>query len=96
MRSKLLARLTCAALFAACVFGLSTAAASAATLNGAGSTLVAPIEVGQGGYVGAGSVITDPVPPKALALGRGRQVNKEGWVKKKKEPKAEALSNAKK
>ena len=44
MRSKLLARLTCAALFAGCVFGLSTAAASAATLNGAGSTLVAPIE----------------------------------------------------
>jgi phosphate transport system substrate-binding protein len=38
-----MARLTCAALFAACVFGLSTAAASAATLNGAGSTLVAPI-----------------------------------------------------
>ena len=44
MRSKLLARLTCAALFAGCVFGLSTAAASATTLNGAGSTLVAPIE----------------------------------------------------
>ena len=44
MRSKLLARLTCAALFAGCVFGLSTAAASAATLNGAGSTLVQPIE----------------------------------------------------
>jgi phosphate transport system substrate-binding protein len=44
LRSKLLARLTCAALLAACVFGLSTAAASAAALNGAGSTLVAPIE----------------------------------------------------
>ncbi len=44
MRSKRLGRLTCAALFAGCVFGLSTAAASAATLNGAGSTLVAPIE----------------------------------------------------
>src|ERR1700757_3635483 len=44
LRSKLLARLTCAALFAGCVVGLSTAAASAATLNGAGSTLVQPIE----------------------------------------------------
>ncbi|MBV9415243.1 MAG: phosphate ABC transporter substrate-binding protein PstS [Solirubrobacterales bacterium] len=44
MRSKRFARLTCAALFAGCVFGLSTAAASATTLNGAGSTLVAPIE----------------------------------------------------
>jgi phosphate transport system substrate-binding protein len=39
-----LASLTCAALFAGCLFGLSTAAASAATLSGAGSTLVAPIE----------------------------------------------------
>ena len=39
-----MARLTCAALLAGCVFGLSAAAASAATLNGAGSTLVAPIE----------------------------------------------------
>ena len=44
MRSKRLGRLTCAALVAGCVFGLSTAAASAATLSGAGSTLVAPIE----------------------------------------------------
>jgi bifunctional N-acetylglucosamine-1-phosphate-uridyltransferase/glucosamine-1-phosphate-acetyltransferase GlmU-like protein len=41
-------------------------------------------------------VITDPVPPKALALGRSRQVNKEGWVKKKKQPKAEALTTSKK
>ena len=44
MRSKRLGRLTCAALLAGCVFGLSAAAASASTLNGAGSTLVAPIE----------------------------------------------------
>jgi phosphate transport system substrate-binding protein len=46
LRSKKLVSLTCAALFAACVCGLSAAAASAATptLNGAGSTLVAPIE----------------------------------------------------
>ncbi|MBV9603807.1 MAG: phosphate ABC transporter substrate-binding protein PstS [Solirubrobacterales bacterium] len=44
MRSKQLVRLTCAALLAGCVFGLSTAVASASTLTGAGSTLVAPIE----------------------------------------------------
>ncbi len=44
MRSKRLGRLTCAALLAGCVFALSAAAASATTLNGAGSTLVAPIE----------------------------------------------------
>lgn len=44
MHSKRLVSLTCAALLAGCVFGLSSAAASAATLQGAGSTLVAPLE----------------------------------------------------
>jgi bifunctional UDP-N-acetylglucosamine pyrophosphorylase/glucosamine-1-phosphate N-acetyltransferase len=51
---------------------------------GSNSTLVAPIELGERSYIGAGSVITDPVPPEALALGRGRQVIKEGWVGKRK------------
>jgi bifunctional UDP-N-acetylglucosamine pyrophosphorylase/glucosamine-1-phosphate N-acetyltransferase len=51
---------------------------------GSNSTLVAPIAVGDDAYIGAGSVITDPVPSDALALGRGRQVNKEGWVSKRK------------
>jgi bifunctional UDP-N-acetylglucosamine pyrophosphorylase/glucosamine-1-phosphate N-acetyltransferase len=51
---------------------------------GSNSTLVAPVEIGAGAYVGAGSVITDAVPPGALALGRGRQVVKEGWAKKRK------------
>ena len=55
---------------------------------GSNSTLVAPIEIGDGSYVGAGSVITDPVPPEALALGRGRQVVKEGWAAKKKKKRA--------
>ncbi len=50
---------------------------------GSNSTLVAPIEIGEGAYVGAGSVVTDPVPPGALALGRGRQVVKEDWAKKR-------------
>jgi bifunctional UDP-N-acetylglucosamine pyrophosphorylase/glucosamine-1-phosphate N-acetyltransferase len=54
---------------------------------GSNSTLVAPIEVGDDAYVGAGSVITDPVPPDALALGRGRQVVKEGWAAKRKKKK---------
>jgi phosphate transport system substrate-binding protein len=44
LRSKRLVGVTCAALLAGCVFGLSAAAASASTLTGAGSTLVAPIE----------------------------------------------------
>jgi bifunctional UDP-N-acetylglucosamine pyrophosphorylase/glucosamine-1-phosphate N-acetyltransferase len=47
---------------------------------GSNSTLVAPAEIGDGAYVAAGSVITDPVPSDALALGRGRQVNKPGWA----------------
>jgi bifunctional UDP-N-acetylglucosamine pyrophosphorylase/glucosamine-1-phosphate N-acetyltransferase len=51
---------------------------------GSNSTLVAPIEIGSGSYIGAGSVITHPVPDKSLAIGRARQFIKEGWVKKPK------------
>jgi len=50
---------------------------------GSNSTLVAPIEIGDGAYLAAGSVVTDPVPPDALALGRARQVIKEEWAKKR-------------
>jgi bifunctional UDP-N-acetylglucosamine pyrophosphorylase/glucosamine-1-phosphate N-acetyltransferase len=49
---------------------------------GSNSTLVAPLEIAQGAYIGAGSVITHNVPPRTLAIGRSRQVNKEGWKKK--------------
>ncbi len=54
---------------------------------GSNSTLVAPLEIGDGSYIGAGSVITHHVPPEALALGRSRQVNKEGWAAKRKKKK---------
>ncbi len=47
---------------------------------GSDSTLVAPISVGEGAYVAAGSCITHPVPDGALALGRSRQITKEGWA----------------
>jgi bifunctional UDP-N-acetylglucosamine pyrophosphorylase/glucosamine-1-phosphate N-acetyltransferase len=50
---------------------------------GSNATLVAPLHVGKGSYIGAGSVITKPVPEGALAVGRGHQVNKEGWVARK-------------
>ncbi len=50
---------------------------------GSNSTLVAPLDIGAESYVGAGSVITEEVPKGALALGRGRQVNKAGWVEKR-------------
>jgi bifunctional UDP-N-acetylglucosamine pyrophosphorylase/glucosamine-1-phosphate N-acetyltransferase len=47
---------------------------------GSNSALVAPVTIGEGAYVGSGSVITDDVPSNALALGRVRQVVKEGWA----------------
>jgi bifunctional UDP-N-acetylglucosamine pyrophosphorylase/glucosamine-1-phosphate N-acetyltransferase len=47
---------------------------------GSNSTLVAPVTVGAGAYVAAGSAITEDVPSGALALGRSRQVIKEGWA----------------
>ncbi|BDG09214.1 bifunctional UDP-N-acetylglucosamine diphosphorylase/glucosamine-1-phosphate N-acetyltransferase GlmU [Anaeromyxobacter paludicola] len=49
---------------------------------GSDSILVAPIEIGEGAYVAAGSTLTESVPAGALALGRARQVNKEGWVER--------------
>jgi bifunctional UDP-N-acetylglucosamine pyrophosphorylase/glucosamine-1-phosphate N-acetyltransferase len=48
---------------------------------GSDSTLVAPIVVGEGSYIAAGSSITEDVPPNALALGRARQVTKPDWAK---------------
>jgi bifunctional UDP-N-acetylglucosamine pyrophosphorylase/glucosamine-1-phosphate N-acetyltransferase len=51
---------------------------------GSDSQLVAPVKVGRGAYVAAGSSITEDVPPGSLAIARGKQVNKEGWVAKKK------------
>jgi len=47
---------------------------------GSDSTLVAPITIGAGAYIAAGSSITEDVPADALALGRSRQVTKPGWV----------------
>jgi bifunctional UDP-N-acetylglucosamine pyrophosphorylase/glucosamine-1-phosphate N-acetyltransferase len=46
---------------------------------GSDSTLVAPVKVAKGAYVGAASCITDDVPPDSLAIGRARQIVKEGW-----------------
>ncbi len=51
---------------------------------GCNTNLVAPVSVGHGSYIGAGSTITKDVPPGALAVGRARQVNIEGWVEKHK------------
>ena len=51
---------------------------------GSDTALVAPVRVGDGAYVAAGSVITENVPADALAIARGRQVNKPGWAKARK------------
>ena len=50
---------------------------------GSDSTLVAPVKLGRGAYVGAASCITEDVPEESLAIGRSKQVVKEGWVTKK-------------
>jgi bifunctional UDP-N-acetylglucosamine pyrophosphorylase/glucosamine-1-phosphate N-acetyltransferase len=47
---------------------------------GSDSTLVAPVSVEDGAYIGAGSCITKDVPAGALAVGRARQITKEGWA----------------
>jgi len=44
---------------------------------GSNTSLVAPVTIGKGAVIGAGSTITEDVPPGTLALGRARQVNKE-------------------
>jgi bifunctional UDP-N-acetylglucosamine pyrophosphorylase/glucosamine-1-phosphate N-acetyltransferase len=47
---------------------------------GSNASLVAPVTIGAGAFTASGSVITDDVAPDALALGRGRQVEKPGWA----------------
>jgi bifunctional UDP-N-acetylglucosamine pyrophosphorylase/glucosamine-1-phosphate N-acetyltransferase len=54
---------------------------------GTNSSLVAPLTIGEGAYVAAGSVITKNVPPGALAVARGRQETREGWVARKQKAK---------
>jgi bifunctional UDP-N-acetylglucosamine pyrophosphorylase/glucosamine-1-phosphate N-acetyltransferase len=51
---------------------------------GSDTQLIAPVRVGKGAYVAAGSSVTDDVPAGALAIARGKQVNKEGWVARNK------------
>jgi bifunctional UDP-N-acetylglucosamine pyrophosphorylase/glucosamine-1-phosphate N-acetyltransferase len=50
---------------------------------GSDSTLVAPVRIGRGAYVGAASCITADVPPDSLAVGRARQIVKDGWAAEK-------------
>ena len=50
---------------------------------GSNSTLVAPVTLADGSYIAAGSAVTTDVPAGALAIGRARQENKDGWVAKR-------------
>jgi bifunctional UDP-N-acetylglucosamine pyrophosphorylase / glucosamine-1-phosphate N-acetyltransferase len=49
---------------------------------GSNSSLVAPVKLGEGAYIGTGSVITKDVEPGALALSRSPQEVRPGWVAK--------------
>jgi bifunctional UDP-N-acetylglucosamine pyrophosphorylase/glucosamine-1-phosphate N-acetyltransferase len=64
--------------------------------TGADNMFVAPVEVGDGAYTAAGSVITKDVPPGALGVGRAAQRNVEGWVARKRPgtPAAQAAQQA--
>ncbi|MDX6508062.1 MAG: bifunctional UDP-N-acetylglucosamine pyrophosphorylase / glucosamine-phosphate N-acetyltransferase [Gaiellaceae bacterium] len=53
--------------------------------TGVHNAFVAPVEIGDGAWTGAGSVITTDVPPESLAVARARQENKDGYVRKKRE-----------
>jgi bifunctional UDP-N-acetylglucosamine pyrophosphorylase / glucosamine-1-phosphate N-acetyltransferase len=52
---------------------------------GSDSILIAPVRIGKGAYVAAATTVTEDVPPDSLALGRARQIVKEGWAKQKRE-----------
>lgn len=52
---------------------------------GSDSILIAPIRIGKGAYVAAATCVTDDVPADSLALGRARQIVKQGWAKEKRE-----------
>jgi bifunctional UDP-N-acetylglucosamine pyrophosphorylase/glucosamine-1-phosphate N-acetyltransferase len=54
---------------------------------GSDSTLVAPVRLGKGSYIGAASCITEDVPDDALAVGRARQIVKDGWAREKRQKK---------
>lgn len=63
-------------------YGKHMTVIGAGAFIGSDTALVAPVRVGAGAYTGSGSVIVEDVPDDALALGRGKQVNKEGWAAK--------------
>src|SRR3954471_2686448 len=62
--------------------------------TGSDTMFVAPVNVGDGAYTGAGTVVRDDVPPGALAVSAGAQRNIEGWVQRKRPDSAAAAAAA--
>ena len=60
---------------------------------GSNSALVAPVKIGDGAYVGAGSVITTEVPANTLAIARGRQSNIDDWARRFREEQEQRKKN---
>jgi bifunctional UDP-N-acetylglucosamine pyrophosphorylase/glucosamine-1-phosphate N-acetyltransferase len=54
---------------------------------GSNSALVAPVKIGDGAYIGSGSVVTKDVPADALRVERSEQTTREGWAKRFREMK---------
>jgi bifunctional UDP-N-acetylglucosamine pyrophosphorylase/glucosamine-1-phosphate N-acetyltransferase len=63
-------------------FGKFRTEIGAGAFIGSNSSLIAPVTIADGAYVGSGSVITDNVPADALAVARSRQVTRDGWAKR--------------
>jgi bifunctional UDP-N-acetylglucosamine pyrophosphorylase/glucosamine-1-phosphate N-acetyltransferase len=63
-------------------FGKHKTAIGAGAFVGTNSSLVAPVKIGNGAYIGSGSVITRDVPDDALAMERSPQTNREGGAKR--------------
>ncbi|MBA2546255.1 MAG: UDP-N-acetylglucosamine diphosphorylase/glucosamine-1-phosphate N-acetyltransferase, partial [Solirubrobacterales bacterium] len=63
--------------------------------TGVDTALIAPVEVGDGAYTGAGSVITEDVPAGALGIARAKQSNVDGYAQKKSEQAEQSKPNEK-
>jgi bifunctional UDP-N-acetylglucosamine pyrophosphorylase/glucosamine-1-phosphate N-acetyltransferase len=57
---------------------------------GSDTQIIAPVTIGKGAYIAAGTTITENVPADALAISRIRQVNNEGWAARRRALQQEA------
>ncbi len=63
---------------------------------GSDTQFIAPVKVGRGAVIGAGSTITDEVPADSLAVARPRQTIKKGWAKRRRNPSSRRAAPGKK